>query len=248
MKWNAHSRESVSWQDPVHAEIPKIRDGELGALYYGQRRNGDFFDFTRCGEDRVLFGLFDVAGNLDEARPIMVALQQKLRSVSADLLGDGSNNEMEGMADLCLRLNREVMDVAGGVHQCSAFVGCYNEHLKTVAYVNAGHTPGLVRDAHDVIELRATALPLGLFSHAVPEPALVALEPGNLLFLASRGVIEARRRRDEFGIEGVKKYLSELEFETAHETCVGLLSRVQQFMGTAPTHNDVTALALLRTK
>jgi len=27
---------------------------------------------------------------------------------------------------------------------------------------------------------------------------------------------------------------------------VGLLARVQQFMGTAPTHNDVTAMALVR--
>jgi hypothetical protein len=40
--------------------------------------------------------------------------------------------------------------------------------------------------------------------------------------------------------------LQELGFQTAHETCVGLLARVQQFMGTAPTHNDVTAVSLVR--
>lgn len=246
MKPTAHPHEILPWQDPVHAEIPQVRDGELGAVYYGQRQSGDFYDFVRCQDERLVFGLFDVAGNLEQARPVMVAMQQELRSLSAELLSDPSHNEMEAMAELWIRLNREVMKAAGGVHQCSAFIACYNEHLSTLAYVNAGHTPGLVRDGDHIAELGATALPMGLFSHAVPEPGMVALGPGHLLLLVSRGVVEARRRGQEFGLEGAKQYLQELVFTSAHETCVGLLSRVQQFMGTAPTHNDVTTVSLTR--
>jgi serine phosphatase RsbU (regulator of sigma subunit) len=104
-----------------------------------------------------------------------------------------------------------------------------------------------VRDSNRIAELGATALPLGLFSHAVPEPGMVALETGHLLLLTSRGVVEARRRGEEFGLEGVKRYLEELGFQSARETCIGLLSRIQQFMGTAPTHNDVTTVSLART-
>ena len=232
------------WEDPVHAEIPQLRDGEFGAVYYGQRRSGDFFDFIRCGPERVLFGLFDVAGKLEQARPIMVSTQNKLRQLSAELLSDDTGNEMEALAELWISLNREVIRV-GGVHQCSAFIGCYNEHLKTVSYVNAGHTPGLVHDGNQVAELGATALPLGLFSHAVPEPGMVALNGGHSMLLVSRGIVEARRRSEEFGLDGAKKYLLDLGFQTAHETCLGLLARVQQFMGTAPTHNDVTAVSLV---
>jgi serine phosphatase RsbU (regulator of sigma subunit) len=245
MKKASHASEILPWKDPVHAEIPQIRHGELGAVYYGQRRSGDFFDFVRCGPERVLFGLFDVAGGLEQARPVMVAVQKKLRKLSAELLDHNSANEMEALAELWIRLNREVIRAAGRVHQCAAFIGCYNEHLKTVSYVNAGHTPGLVRDGKQVTELAATALPLGLFSHAVPEPGMVALGPRQLLLLVSKGIVEARRRSDEFGLEGAKQYLEELDFQTAHETCVGLLARVQQFMGTAPTHNDVTAVSLV---
>lgn len=247
MKRSAHPHEILPWQDPVHAEIPQVRDGDLGAIYYGQRRSGDFYDFVRCNDERVVIALFDVAGNLEQARPIMVALQKELRKLAAELLREAGSNEMESMAELWIRLNREVMNAAGGVHQCSAFIGCYNEHLKTIAYVNAGHTPGLVRDGGQIAELGATALPLGLFSHAVPEPGMVALGPGHLMLLISRGVIEARRRGNEFGLEGAKQYLQELGFPSARETCVGLLSRVQQFMGTAPTHNDVTTVSLIRT-
>ena len=237
--------EIMSWRDPVHAEIPTIRDAELGALYYGQRRSGDFFDFVRCGTERVLLGLFDVAGKLEQARPVMVAVQRKFRILAAELLEDHSINEMEAMAELWIRLNREVIYAAGGVRQCSAFIGCYNEHLKIISYVTAGHTPGLVKDGQQIVELAATALPLGLFSHAVPEPGMVALGPCHTMLLVSRGVVEAGRRGEEFGLEGAKQYLRDVGFRSAHETCVGILSRVHQFMGTAPTHNDVTALCLV---
>jgi len=128
MKKPVPTIEILPWKDPVHADIPTIRDGELGALYYGQRRSGDFFDFLRCGPDRVLLGLFDVAGKLEQARPVMVAMQKKLRILASELLEDHSTNEMEAMAELWIRMNREVIEAAGGVHQCAAFIGCYNEH------------------------------------------------------------------------------------------------------------------------
>jgi len=125
-------------------------------------------------------------------------------------------------------------------------MACYNEELGTLSYVNAGHTPGLVRDLSEIQELKATALPLGLFSHSVPDSGVLVLRPGNTLVILSKGVVEAKHNGEEYGIERVSQYLRAAACETAHETCVGILSKVQQFMGTAPTHNDVTALALVR--
>jgi len=61
----------MPWKDPLQANIPQIRDGYLGAVYYGQRRSGDFYDFVRPTPDRVLFGLFDVAGDLKQTRDIV---------------------------------------------------------------------------------------------------------------------------------------------------------------------------------
>ncbi len=138
------------------------------------------------------------------------------------------------------------MQAASGVHSCPAFIACYNEELRTLCYVNSGHTPGLVRDSERMRELKATALPLGLFSHSVPDSSLVALQPGNALLLVSKGIVEAKYRGEEYGMERVKQYFQSSAFETAHETCVGILASIQQFMGTAPTHNDVTALSVVR--
>src|SRR5258708_5398037 len=236
----------MPWKDPLQASIPQIREGFMAGVYYGQRCSGDFYDSLRIGPERVIFGLLDVAGGLQQTRSIVVAIQQKFRSRGVSLLESSDNNESESMLELWIELNRALMKAAGGVHSCPAFIACYNEELGTLSYVNAGHTPGLVRDEHGVGELKATALPLGLFSHSVPDSSVVALQPGNALLLVSKGIVEAKRRSEESGIERAKQYLHETAFETAHETWVGLLANVQRFMGTAPTDNDVTALSVVR--
>src|SRR5713226_3969035 len=140
----------MPWKDPLQATIPQIRDGYIAAVYYGQRRSGDFYDFWRAGSQRVLFGLFDVAGDLRQTRPIVVALQQKFRSSGARLLESAAANESESMLELWLETNRAVMKAAGGVHSCPAFLACYSEELGILNYVNAGHTPALVRDPQHV--------------------------------------------------------------------------------------------------
>lgn len=238
---------SVLVEDPARAIIPELRNGELAALYYGQRRRGDFYDFLRVSPTRVLFGLFDIAGDVEHTRRLEVVLQDQFRLAGAELLREAGANESQALMELWICLNQAIM-AAAGVHACPAFLACYNEDLATLTYVNAGHTPGLVKDQNSISEHPATALPLGLFSHSVPDASVVALGEGHTLLLVSRGIVEARRRHDEFGLQGVKDFLREVAFSSAHETCVGLLSRVRQFMGTAPNHNDVTSLALLRSR
>src|SRR5579863_1766648 len=154
----------LPWKDPLQATVPQIRDGFMSAVYYGQRCSGDFYDFLRIGPERVLFGLFDVAGDLQQTRSMVVAIQQRFRALGATLLESSDTNESEAMLELWLELNRILMQAAAGVHPCPAFIACYNEELRTLCYVNSGHTPGLVRDTDQVQELKATALPLGLFS------------------------------------------------------------------------------------
>jgi len=233
--------------DPVSASIPRIQGGYMAAVYYVQRRSGDFYDFVRTSRERVLFGMFDVAGGLQEARAIMVPLQRAFRCSTPQLFNGPTVNETECLLELWLELNKAVMTAAArGVHSCPAFLGCYNEDVQTLTYVNAGHIPALCRAGDQISALGATALPLGLFSHSIPECSLLALGAGNGLLLVSKGVVEAKRRGEEFGIERVQQYFAETVVQSAHETCVGILAHVRQFMGTAPTHNDVTALSLIR--
>ena len=231
--------------DPVEAEVPALADAELAAIYYGQRMGGDFYDFLRVSPNRVLFGLLDVAGRHEENRGIVAATQHTFRTEAPALFADEEVNEADAMIQLCLHLNRTILR-AGGVRSCPAFAGCYNESLGTVSYFNAGHTPGLLRHKTGVTELAATGLPLGLFSHATCDAPMVALEPSAALLLVSRGIVEGKCKSDEFGLERVKDGVQRATATTAKELCVSVLDNVQRFMCKPPTHNDVTALALLR--
>lgn len=230
----------------VQPPVPELQDAQLAAVYYDQRMGGDGYDFLRVSPTRVLFVLLDVAGRIAENREIVSGAQGAFRSIGAKLFAQEDVNEADAMVELCLQLNRTILKTAGRVCSSPAFAGCYNESLGTVSYFNAGHTPGLLRDGTGVIELPATGLPLGLFSHVTPDASMVALEPGDALVVVSRGIVEAKRRREEFGLNRVKDNLQRAQTETAPEICQAILDEVQEFTRKPPTHNDVTVLALAR--
>lgn len=243
---NLRRRRPLPVRDPVHSTVPDLKGANLSAIYYGHRMGGDFYDFLRVSPTRVLFGLLDVAGRLEDNHEIVSAAQQTFRTVGAELFAGDDINESEAMVEVCLQLNRTILKTAGKVHSSPAFAGCYDETLGTVCYFNAGHTPGLVRDNSGVAELHATGLPLGLFSHSTCDCSTVVLQPGAVLLLVSRGIVEAKCGGEELGLAQVKAGFEHSDAADSKEFCVGVLNRVQEFMCVPPTHNNVTALALCR--
>jgi serine phosphatase RsbU (regulator of sigma subunit) len=231
---------------PLPSDLPELPGAEVGSAYYGSRMAGDFYDFVRVGSNRTLFGLFDVAGGLKETRAVVSAAQQTFRTAGAALLARQDTNGTDAMMELCLQLNQSILKAAEGVRACPAFAGCYDEDLGLVCYFNAGHTPGLLRDRAGVSELPATGLPLGLFSHMLPEASIVVLEPGAVLLLTSRGVVEGKCKAQEFGLQRTKEVLQQSKATNAKELCASVLGQVEQFMCAPLTHDDATVLALAR--
>jgi serine phosphatase RsbU (regulator of sigma subunit) len=226
--------------------VPTMGCSEIAAVYYGKRQGGDFYDFVRVNPHLVLFGLLDVAGRHQENAAIVAAAQQTFRTEGPSLFAGDDINEAEAMVELSLRLNRTIMTKAHGVRACPAFIGCYNDSLGTVCYSNAGHIPALLWSESGLTQLPATGLPLGLFSHVTHDAPTAALEPGAALLLVSRGVTEGRRGSEEYGLERVASSVSNGAFSSAEQLCRRVLAAVEEFMSAPPTHNDVTALALLR--
>ncbi len=232
--------------DPRHSDVPLLRSAEIAAVYHSQRVAGDFYEFLRVGPSRVLFGLFDLAGRREDTREILIAAQNTFRILAPKLFAGKDFNEAEAMVGLCHEVNHTILQVAGGIRSCPAFIGCYNEDLGTVCYVNAGHPPALLRDDSGITNLEASGLPLGIFSHATQSASTCGLVPGAALLLVSRGIIEAEHNDHEFGLEGAKKSFQGAFALSAQELCLEILQSAEQFLEAAPTHNDVTALVLLR--
>jgi serine phosphatase RsbU (regulator of sigma subunit) len=247
---NAH--QTVPAIEPVVSEFPHMDGAEIAAVTYGARVAGDFYDSLRVSSERVLFGLLDVAGRRESNQPILNAGQEIFRRLASDLFGKEDLNESEAMTELCLRLNRGIMEVAGGVRSCPGFIGCYHERFGTLCYTNAGHSPGLLRDHTGITELAATGLPLGLFSHATCDSPTIGIEKGAALLLVSRGVVEGKCKDNskedlEFGLEGVKQHMRDTPPGTARELSASVLNAVGDFTCAPLIVDDMTALAFIRT-
>jgi phosphoserine phosphatase RsbU/P len=238
--------------EPLPVSFPKIVGAEIAAAVYGNRIGGDFYDCFRASPERVLFGLLDVAGRRETNQPILDAAQKIFRTLGAELFLAADINESDAMVRLCLELNRGVMEQAGGVHPCPAFIGCFHERFGTLCYTNAGHPPGLLRDSTGVSELASTGLPLGLFSHATCDAPIVGLEKCAALLLVSRGVVEGKSKGangddGEFGLERAKQFLKSDVSHGAQQLCDSFLNNVGEFGVGSAALDDKTALALVRT-
>jgi sigma-B regulation protein RsbU (phosphoserine phosphatase) len=251
-----HSLFSLSKSGPEPAVevspivFPKIDGAEISAASLGERVAGDFYDSLRVSPERVLFGLLDVAGRREDNRNILAAAQDVFRTLGTDLFSRPDINESDAMVELCLQMNRRLIEVSKGVHSCPAFIGCYHEQFGTLCYTNAGHTPGLLRDGAEVTELGSTGLPLGLFSHATCDAPTIGIEKGAALLLVSRGVIECKRRHhdcdDEYGLDRVKELLRTDKSQGAQALVASILDGVAEFSHGSADHDDKTALAFVR--
>ena len=240
------TKSRLSFPEAAQAPPLELKEAQLAAASYGQRMGGDSHDYIRVNPSRVLFVLLNVAGGLDQKSAVVSAAQSTFRTCGQELLNKDDANEADAMIEICVQMNRAILKAAERVCPCAAFAGCYNETLGTVCYVNAGHTSALLRDRAGVIELGATGLPLGLFSHSAADASIVALEPGAALLLVSRGLVEANREEKEFGLAQVKELLLSASARTAEEICAGLLAKVQQFLAPNSAEIDVALLALVR--
>src|SRR6266849_10124884 len=108
-------------RQPVQSKVPELHDADLAAVYYGNRRAGDFYDFIRVSPNRVVFGLLDVAGRLEDSRAVVNAAQHTFRTLAAELLAAEDANEAEAMVELCHELNRTILAAEAGVRACPAF-------------------------------------------------------------------------------------------------------------------------------
>jgi serine phosphatase RsbU (regulator of sigma subunit) len=235
---------------PVPTVFPKIEGADIAAVFAGQRVAGDFYDSIRVSPERVLFGLLDVAGRRQDTRTVLTAAQEIFREHGAELFSGADFNESDAMTELCLRINRGVIEVSSGVRSCRAFMACYHEKFGTLCYTNAGHTPGLLRDSTGVIELPSTGLPLGLFSHATCDAPTVGLEKSAALLLVSLGVVECENHKggsEEFGLERVGQVFLATPLARAQALCVSILDAAATFSAEAPLRDDRTALAFVRT-
>jgi serine phosphatase RsbU (regulator of sigma subunit) len=249
-------------RNPKPFPFPKLATVDLAAQYKAARVGGDFFDVMHVAKTKLLFVLMDIAGKRETALHVAAAAQDVFRQCGTEFYADPNVEDGDAITHLLLEVNRAIMVAANGILCAPAFIGCYDEEITTLSYINAGHTPAILTDEQGTLLLEANGLPLGLFSHSTHDSQFCALSEGASVTLVSKGLVENKSGGQEFGIERVKKLLKKNGgFPSAADLCKHILDEVEHYQsqpsrfgpsfqipgfGRSET-NDITTVVLMRT-
>jgi len=114
---------------------------------------------------------------------------------------------------------------------------------------NAGHCPPVVAQNGSVAPLRGSGFPLGLFADSVFDVHRTQLEPDDLLLLYTDGLSEARNAAGEqYGSARIDGRLKKRGTATAPAMLQDLLDDLGVFAGETPRDDDLTLMAIRRTR
>ncbi|HDL18195.1 MAG TPA: serine/threonine-protein phosphatase [Bacteroidetes bacterium] len=199
---------------------------------------GDLVDYMKINENRFGFSLGDVAGKGLAAALFMAKLQATIRAIAPDY---------SSLAELAQKINR--IFCRDGLP--NRFASLIYLELKagenTVRLINAGHLPPLPVENGVIGEMQKGGPALGLMKNAEYSEKALSLEPGNLLFIYSDGLTEARNEKGEFyGLHYVKEILSSTNHLSAAEVGEKIVTKVDRFIGDAQRYDDLSLMVLKR--
>ena len=198
---------------------------------------GDYYDFFQRGEAQLDVIMADVSGHSVGAALIMVETRSVLRA---------QMQESRPAKDV-LRLLNELLydDLTGAELFITMFCAKYDGATRTMSYANAGHTRPLLFRGGGWQELDAEGLILGVEHGVAFEEKNVALEPGDLLFIYTDGIIEAEGASgDFFGVSRLCALISELLDQAPEAVIERVLAEVTAYSWPNPLQDDISMVVM----
>jgi sigma-B regulation protein RsbU (phosphoserine phosphatase) len=218
-------------QGPLRAGTAEIAGVSIPARQVG----GDFFNYFVLPDGRLALLVGDVSGKGVSAALLMANIQATLRARLPH------ETDLAVLAD---RLDRELGHAPGGVY-LTLFVGILDTD-GLLHYVNAGHNPPFVIRRRGGIEaLSSTGMPIAIYAGHGYTESEVALEPGDLLFLYTDGLVEAENSAGEMlDSERLRGMLAAEQPHQIADVLRFVEEQVSAFRGTVEMTDDATMMAL----
>ncbi|HEV8631341.1 MAG TPA: SpoIIE family protein phosphatase [Thermoanaerobaculia bacterium] len=220
--------------------LPDIAGYELlGWTRPARHVGGDYWDVVPLPDGRYALLVADVSGKGVSAALLVSTLHSALRL----LLARG-----ESVEGLLQAVNQHLIDFSAANKFATLLLATLDVSSGEVAYVNAGHNPGVLLRRDGAIEpLPACAVPLGLLPGPVYRESLTALAAGDLLCLYSDGVTEASARSgEEYGLERLEALLRQQQTAPLSELRGALDEELLSFVAGQPQGDDQTVVLLRR--
>jgi phosphoserine phosphatase RsbU/P len=223
--------------------LPALPDVRVAARTRPARQvGGDYYDAIPAGapgEERHIFCVADVTGKGLPASLIMSSMQASLRALA---------NTGLTLCRLAVQINELLYATTPGNRFVTAVLVLIDGHTGACRIVNAGHNEALRVTGDGQSEaFNATGMALGLFPGAGYEELTLTMNPGDLLALYSDGVTEAlNTAEEEFGVSRLTDCLARHSAEEPDAIVNAVFAELDDFVGTAPQHDDITFLVLKR--
>jgi serine phosphatase RsbU (regulator of sigma subunit) len=217
---------------PLVAGAAEIAGLSLPAREVG----GDFFNYFILPDTRLAMLVGDVSGKGVSAALLMANVQATLRArmpYEPDL------------AKLADTLDRELdLNTPGAVY-LTLFVGLLEPGGRVLRYVNAGHNPQfLLRGTGRIEPLSSTGLPIAIYAGHGYHEARVEVEPGDLLFFYTDGLVETENEQGEmFSAERLQALLAGADGDV-NSVLRRIAEALDAHRGHAEPFDDATLMAM----
>jgi len=200
---------------------------------------GDYYDFIRQPDGKMLIALGDVSGKGTAAALLMSSLHAAIHAQVA---------AKTPLPQAIKSVNEYLAENTPSNRFVTLFICELDSQTGVINYINAGHNPPLIGRADGVVQqLESGGFPLGIMPLAEFEVGQTRLEPGEALVIYSDGVSEANNLAgDEFGMERLTQVVSKNLLASASGMRDKVESALSAFTQTAPANDDITLVIVKR--
>lgn len=228
-------------QSRLPRATPVLAGFEIGgAAYPAQETGGDYFDFIPMPGGCLGVAIGDAIGHGISAALLMAETRAYLRA--------HARTDADAGRSLCF-VNRHLAEEIGDDHLVTLLLARLDPGTRSLTYSSAGHGLGYLLDTRGEVKgaLRSTGIPLGIDPAAdFPNAPALALEPGELVFLFTDGVVEALPADGGFfGAERALDLVRAHRHDAPGDIVAAVIQEVRAFCRGEPA-DDVTALVIKR--
>jgi sigma-B regulation protein RsbU (phosphoserine phosphatase) len=198
---------------------------------------GDLYDFFFIDNDNLAVVIADVSGKGIPASLFMVGTKTLINNISYDK----SPKEVLETVNKRLCKNNEACIFV------TAIFGVYNVKTGKFTFVNAGHTPPLLKKKDGFFEYIRTnpQLVLAVMKDTEYKEEEITLEKGDTLYFYTDGVTEAvNRNREFFGEDRLKDALNKYRSSFPNDLIYNIKNEVDDFAGGVEQADDIAMLSL----
>ncbi|PKQ15477.1 MAG: hypothetical protein CVT67_09170 [Actinobacteria bacterium HGW-Actinobacteria-7] len=199
-----HDVATILQQSIIPEALPQFPELVTSSVYQPAGSDteigGDYYDLFRAKDAAIWFSIADVCGKGVHAATKTTMIKFAVRAlVAAGLTPAGVVSEV----------NRMTTESGVASDIVTLWVGRYDPSLRSLAWANGGHPPGLLRHPDGSIERLVTTGPLlGAAADAPFDEFETPLNVGDSIILYTDGVTEAREGKSFFGEERVSEFFA----------------------------------------